>query len=89
MPDSDEPTDQERATIALLAGLRADGDAAALIALLQDGREGPARVRDALIVLADLDPELIVQLALDALIEAYVGDPVAAQQRRRMVRDSA
>lgn len=87
MPNSDEPTDEERETLALVTGLRAYGDVAALVALVQGGDGGPERARDALTVLAELDPELIVQVALDALIHAHIDAEVTAPQTRRVVRD--
>ena len=86
MASPDQPTAQERATMALVARLHADGDTASLIALLHDGHEGPERVRDALILLAELDPELMVQVALDALIQAHLDDPAGAPQTRRVLR---
>jgi hypothetical protein len=72
--DPDHPTDDENEVASLVRRLRADGDTAPLIALLHSGREGPGRVRDALTVLAELDPELIVEVALDALLLAHVDD---------------
>ena len=72
MSDSDQPTDQERETLALVTRLRGEGDVAALVALLQGGERGRERARDALTVLAELDPEVIVQVALDALIHGHV-----------------
>lgn len=47
------------------------------------GDTGPERARDALRVLGDLDIELLVQLALDTLIDQYVEDPGVAHQTRR------
>jgi hypothetical protein len=83
----DEPTAEEHAAILrLVAQLRADGDTTPLVALLKAGREGPERARDALTILAELDPELIVQVVLDALIQAHVDDHVAAPQTRRVTR---
>jgi hypothetical protein len=82
-PD-EPPTGQEQTNVFLLAKLRADGNNASLIALLQRGREGRARLRDALTILGELDPDLIVRVAVDALIQAHA----AARQTHRAFRDS-
>ncbi|HEX7297646.1 MAG TPA: hypothetical protein VF257_01485 [Solirubrobacteraceae bacterium] len=81
-------TARERATLTLVTQLRADGDTASLIASLREDHDGPERVRDVLALLAELDPELIVQVALDALIQAHADDPLGARQTRRIRRDS-
>jgi hypothetical protein len=83
----DQPTAEERAALSLARRLVADGDTGPLVTSLRDGHDGPERVRDALTFLAELDPDLIVQVALDALIEARVNDPPAARQTRRIVRE--
>jgi hypothetical protein len=82
----DQPTDAEREALSLARGLAADVDAGPLITSLADGHDGPERVRDALTLLAELDPDLIVQVALDALIQAHLHDPATARQTRRIVR---
>jgi hypothetical protein len=84
----DKPIADEDAVLALVSRLRVDGDTAPLIALLTDGPEGPERVRDALTILAEIDPELIVQVVLDALLRAHLDDDGGAQQTRRVIRGS-
>ena len=88
MANDEQPITSEQEVLSLVRRLLADGDTAPLIALLQDGRAGPERVRDALIIIADLDPELIVQVALDALLRAHVDDHRADHQTRRVTRDT-
>jgi hypothetical protein len=83
----DEPTAEEREALALARRLIASADTGPLIASLRAGDGGPERARDALALLAELDPDLIVQVALDALIQAHLSDPAAARQSRRVVRD--
>lgn len=84
----DQPTAEERAALTLARQLVADADIGPLIAALRDGDGGPERVRDALTLLAELDPDVIVQVALDALVQAHLNDPAAAHQTRRIERDS-
>lgn len=84
----DKPSDEEREALALAHQLVADGDTGPLITSLREGRDGPERVRSALVFLGELDPDLIVQVALDALIQAHVSKPSTARQTRRIVRDS-
>jgi hypothetical protein len=79
--DHDPPIAEEEQTLSLVRRLRADGDTAPIIASLRDGDRGPERVRDALTVLAELDLDLIVQVALDSLIEAHLNDPPALDKR--------
>jgi hypothetical protein len=78
MAHDDPPTAEEEQALALVRQLRADGDTAALITSLRDGHQGHERVRDALTLLAELDADLVVQVALDALIQAHINDPAAA-----------
>ncbi len=80
------PSEQERDTIALVGLLRASGNATPLVDLLRGAGAGPGRARDALSLLGELDRELLVQVALDALIDANVADPAAAAQTRRVIR---
>lgn len=70
----------------LLVDLRGDGNRQPLIALLRTGEVGPERVRGALRLLAEADPDLLVQITLDALIDMYVTDPGLAHQTRRFDR---
>lgn len=81
-----EPTAEERQTLELVQSLIESGNLHPLIARLRTGETGPERARDALKVLGDLDRELLVQLALDTLIEQYVEDPGLAHQTRRASR---
>ena len=55
------------------AALRADVDAASITALVRDKDEGLEYVREALEVLGELDPQLLVRVALDALVCAHGG----------------
>jgi hypothetical protein len=87
MGSDDQPTADELA-LSLARKLIGDADTGPLIAALRDGRDGPECVRDALTFLADFDPELIVQVALDALIQAHLNDPAGARQARRIERDT-
>jgi hypothetical protein len=84
----DQPIANEDEVLALVRKLRADGDTTPVIALLKDGPDGPERVRDALTILAEIDPELIVQVVLDALLRAHLDDDGAAHQPRRVIRDN-
>jgi hypothetical protein len=81
----DLPAD-ERGTAELAGELQESGNLHPLIARLRGGDVGPERARDALLVLAELDVELLVQITLDALIDAYVADPGIAHQPRRVSR---
>lgn len=89
MEFGDDLSAQERATVELASQLRGSGNLHPLIARLRDGEIGPERARDALRVLADLDPDLLVQITLDSLISEYLDDPGLAHQPRRVVRDDA
>jgi hypothetical protein len=81
----DLPAD-DRHTAELAAELRESGNLHPLIARLREGEVGPERARDVLRVLAELDVDLLVQITLDALIDAYLTDPGIAHQPRRVVR---
>jgi hypothetical protein len=83
---AEELTPEEQETFALAERVRKDGDTAPLVAVLRGADGGPERARDALALLAELDPSLLVQVALDALIEEYFDDPAAAEQTRRVIR---
>jgi hypothetical protein len=86
MASEEDLPPEERATVELAAQLRASGNLHPLIARLRDGQVGPERARDALRVLAGLDPDLLVQITLDGLISVYLADPGLAYQPRRVVR---
>jgi hypothetical protein len=86
MSDDALPSEQEADTVELVALLRATADAGPLIALLRGADGGPERARDALSFLGELDRELLVQVALDALIDGYFADPASAEQTRRVIR---
>jgi hypothetical protein len=84
---SDEAlTAEERATVDLVVRLIESGNLHPLIARLRHGEIGPENARDALRVLAELDLDLLLQIALDALIGMYLEDPGLAHQPRREVR---
>ena len=79
-------TPEDRETAELVKALRATGSLHPLVAVLRGGDGGPDRARDALLLLVELDPELLVQAALDTMIEEHVEDPGRAQQTRREIR---
>jgi hypothetical protein len=83
---SDAPTPEERATGELVNALRATGNLRPLVSVLREPDGGPERARNALLLLGELDVELLVQVALDTLIDDYVEDPALAQQTRRQIR---
>ncbi|MEA2169630.1 MAG: hypothetical protein QOF76_2930 [Solirubrobacteraceae bacterium] len=89
MAASEEHTPEERKTAELVKALRETGNLRPLVAVLRGHDRGPERARDALLLLAELDPELLAQVALDTLIDDYVEDPALAQQTRRLVRGGA
>ena len=82
----ENPSERERDTVFLVGLLRATADTGPLVSLLRGADGGPERARDALSLLGELDRELLVQVALDALIDANVADPAAAAQTRRVIR---
>ena len=86
MAASEDPTPEERATAALVMALRESGNLRPLVEVMRDPDGGPERARDALLLLGELDPELLVQVALDTLIGEYVEDPRLAHQTRREIR---
>ena len=88
MASDDQPTADEQEVFSLARRVRADGDTAPLIACLRGGRDGAERVRDVLMILAELDPELIVQVAVDALLRAYADDHDAAPPIGRVTRNN-
>ena len=83
---SDGPTPEERATADLVKALRETGNLRPLVAVLRAPDGGPERARDALLLLGELDVELLVQVALDTLIDDHVDDPALALQTRREIR---
>jgi hypothetical protein len=83
---SEAPTPEELQAADLVKALRATGNMHPLVAVLREGDGGPERARDALMLLGELDLELLVQVALDTLIEEHVEDPARARQTRRQMR---
>jgi hypothetical protein len=83
---SEAPTPEERQTADLVKALRATGNLHPLVAVLREPDGGPERARDALMLLGELDLELLVQVALDTLIDEHVDDPAKARQTRRQIR---
>jgi hypothetical protein len=77
--DLDPLTAHERAIVGVVAELRADVDASSVTALVREGGEALECVREALEVLGELDPQLLVGVALDALVCAHVDDLGAAR----------
>jgi hypothetical protein len=86
MSFGDHLVEEEQAAADLAAQLRDSGNLHPLIARLRTGDVGPERARDALRILAELDPDLLVQITLDGLIDAYLDDPGLAHQPRRVVK---
>jgi hypothetical protein len=86
MDRSEDVAEEERRTADLVRALRATGNLHPLVAMLRLGDGGPERARDALLLLGELDLELLVQIALDTLIDDHVDDPALALQTRRVVR---
>lgn len=86
MAAPESPTPQELATAELVKTLRATGNLRPLVGVLREEESGPERARDALLLLGELDLELLVQVALDTLIDDYVSDPALAHQTRREIR---
>ncbi len=76
---------EEQAKLELVSELVATGNLHPLIARLRDGELGPESARDALRTLAELDPDLLVQITLDGLVTTYLQDPGLAHQPRRVV----
>jgi hypothetical protein len=85
---SEVPTPEEREIAELVRALRDTGNLRPLVTVLRGGDGGPERARDALLLLGELDLELLVQVALDTLIDGFVGDPGLAYQTRREIRGS-
>lgn len=83
MAADEELTADERETLDLVRDLVKSGNLHPLIERLRTGDTGPERARDALKTLGDLELDLLVQLALDTLIDLYVEDPGLAHQPRR------
>ena len=83
---ADDLPAEERATVELASRLGDSGNLHPLIARLRDGEIGPEQARDALRLLVELDPDLLVQITLDGLISEYLEDPGLAHQPRRVVR---
>jgi hypothetical protein len=79
--DLEQLTAHERLIVGVVAELRANDETAPLAALVRDGGEALEHAREALEVLGELDPRLLVQVALDALVRAHVDDPGAAIDR--------
>jgi hypothetical protein len=82
-------TPAERKTTELVSTLIASGNLRPLIEALRTGDHGPEDARDALRTLVELDPDRLVQIALDTLITEYVEDPGIAHQPRRVIDGNA
>ena len=82
----DELTPEERTTAELVDRLRESGNVLPMLELLHSGEGGPELVRDALSLLGELDPPLLVQVTLDAIISAHVAGDGHALQTRRIER---
>jgi hypothetical protein len=88
MAASDGQMPEEFATAELVRALRETGNLRPLVAVLRSSDGGPECARDALLLLGELDLELLVQVALDTMIQDYVEDPGLAHQTRREMRGS-
>jgi hypothetical protein len=89
VPDPDERSQSEQEIAQIVGDLRATGNMTPLVALLCGSDGGPEHARDALRLLGELDVDLLVQLALDTLIEDHIDAPELALQTRRVVHDTA
>jgi hypothetical protein len=76
----------DETTADLVSALKKTGNLHPLVQVLRDAHVGPERARDALRLLGELDLDLLVQVALDTLIDDYVNDPALALQNRRAAR---
>jgi hypothetical protein len=72
--DLEALTEDESAIVGIVAQLRASGEVALLRTWAREGGEALDRVREALSVLGELDPRLLVEVALDGLIRAQFED---------------
>jgi hypothetical protein len=86
MASSEGLTPEEQRTADLVETLKKTGNLRPLVDVLRAGEPGPELARDALLLLGELDLQLLVQVALDTLIEDYVDDPGVAVQTRRVLR---
>jgi hypothetical protein len=84
MAADEELTAAEHETLELVRDLVESGNLHPLIERLRAGDTGPERARDALKTLGELELALLVQLALDTLIDLYLTDPGLAHQPRRV-----
>jgi hypothetical protein len=66
--------------VGVVAQLRGSDDAAPITALVRGGGDALEFVREALDVLGELDPHLLVRVALDALVCAHVDDRGATRR---------
>ncbi len=82
VPNLEPLTAHERDIVGVVAELRANVDAASITALVRDGGEARECVREALELLGELDPQLLVRVALDALVCAHGDGRGAARQSR-------
>ena len=69
----------------MVEALIATGNLGPLVELLHGADGGPERARDALQLLGELNLDVLVQFALDTLIEDHFEDPAQARQTRRVL----
>jgi hypothetical protein len=86
MTSPEDFTEEERTTAGLVKAVRSTGNLRPLVAVLRQSDGGPERARDALLMLGELDLDLLVQVALDTLIDDHLEDPALAPQTRRAAR---
>jgi hypothetical protein len=76
--DLESLTADECAIVGIVAQLQTTGDAAPLRDWAREGGEALERVREALRVLGELDPQLLVAVALDGLLRVDGDDRFTA-----------
>ena len=89
MGSTEDFSQEERETAELVKALRSSGNLRPLVSLLRGSDGGPERARDALLMLGELDLDVLVQVALDTLIDDYVDNPALALQTRRHIHGPA
>ena len=73
-PRSDRLTAAEHASAAMAHKLMETGDLGPLIQALRDGEQGREGAREVLQVMVELDPDQLVQVALDTLMDEHFSD---------------
>lgn len=84
---TDEEVPEDRELMQIAQDLIATGKLHPLVALLKGADGGPEHARDALRLLGEYDLDVLVQVALDTLIDEHFDDPESARQTRRVIHD--